>query len=310
MPTTNLLSICRHKITSKASFYVGWTLCSNLTLVTSSTCRERRNQLATLCHAHPSTNRLASASWTQRAQWLCHAYGTHACTCCTSFHATLNLFSCIQTDIDTCPDFGKIYAWRLQQPTRVRIPHQKWHSPWYTSFSHTHKHASYCICFPLSLRTYTFTRIPWHTCEWAFWCWQNICKSVTQLLLVPYAQWRHSLHTLMCCMPTLKECHTNTCQPCTTLAYSHRTRPGLLLDYVLGLPPDSASHNCCIVAVDLCSKRVSLTTAVSIKDLRDAKNPHTVAKTATFLNKIVSHKGFPVAIVSDHNSCFTSNFWL
>jgi hypothetical protein len=36
-----------------------------------------------------------------------------------------DLCSRIQEDIKTCPDFGKIYAWRLQQPTRVRIPHQK-----------------------------------------------------------------------------------------------------------------------------------------------------------------------------------------
>jgi hypothetical protein len=78
----------------------------------------------------------------------------------------------------------------------------------------------------------------------------------------------------------------------------------------LAFPPDSAGHNCCVVAVDLCSKCVSLTAAVSSKDPRDANNPLTAAKTATiFFNKIVSHKGFPLAIVSDRDSSFTSDFW-
>jgi hypothetical protein len=55
---------------------------------------------------------------------------------------------------------------------------------------------------------------------------------------------------------------------------------------------------------------VSLTAAVSSKDPRDANNPLTAEKTATiFFNKIVSHKGFPIAIVSDCDSSFTSNFW-
>ncbi len=214
-----------------------------------------------------------------------------------------DLCSRIQTDIKTCPDFGKIYTWLSSNTPRARAYRSKYDIVDGILRFRTSKHDSYRICVPRSLRATLLHEFHDTPVSGHF----GVDKTYANLSRNYYWRSMHSdvtayVHSCVACQHS-----KNATQAPADLAQPLPipTEPGQVygLDYVLGLPPDSAGHNCCVVAVDLCSKRVSLTAAVSSKDPRDGNNPLTAAKTATiFLDKIVSHKGFPLWAEIDYMS--------
>ncbi|KAE8875127.1 hypothetical protein PF003_g40762 [Phytophthora fragariae] len=73
------------------------------------------------------------------------------------------------------------------------------------------------------------------------------------------------------------------------------------LDFVLGLPKDSASNTGVVVFVDRLSKMVHL---AAVPDTIDA------AGTATlFIDRVFRQHGLPESIVSDRDPRFTGKFW-
>ena len=224
----------------------------------------------------------------------------------------MNIHTRIQQEIKTCPDFGKIFA-EVSASDFDPQTHE-YRDKYYVDkgmlyFRAGTRHEPR-ICVPLSLRASLLHE--YHD--------SPVCGHVgvdkTYALISREYYWIPMHRDVTTYVRSCAACQysKNTTQAPAGLAQplSLPTEPGQVygIDYIVGLPADHEGNNCCVTIVDLCSKRVSLTAAVSSKDPRDASNPLTAEKTARiFFDKIFSHKGLPLAIVSDRDSRFTSTFW-
>jgi hypothetical protein len=168
-----------------------------------------------------------------------------------------DLCSRLQEDIKTCPDFGKIYAWLSSNDPRARAYRTKYDIMDGILRFRTSKNDAYRICVPRSLRATLLHEFHDTPVSGHF----GVDKTYSNLSRDYYWRPMHRdvtayVHSCVACQHS-----KNATQAPAGLAQPLPipTEPGQVysLDYVLGLPPDSAGHNCCVVAVDLCSKRVS-----------------------------------------------------